>query len=184
MAQGGHKQCDQCLLFDGLNLALPYTPSHKPALSVSFIQIFYRSDIAAARRRAFSVAQKAWNHLVRVGITQMNKLWAGILILRKHFSLEKYKAVAAVAADSFPLSVPLLTAPAHIHRLSFASFVFTPWIAFFPFCSHLIRFGNVLSCFSKHWVYYIFLPCHQNGTRINLGDFCPLSPPFNPDLYH
>lgn len=151
MAREGHKQCNQYLLFGGLNLALPYTPTHKPGLSVSFIKICDRLDIAAAVKRVFLAAQEAWNHLVRVGITQMNKLWVGILILRKHPSLERERAKAA--ADSFSLSVPLLTASLHIHPLSSAPFIFAPLVVFcffFLFGSHLIWPGNVLSCFSKH----------------------------------
>lgn len=30
------KQRDQCSLFGGLNLALPYTPSHRPGVSVIY----------------------------------------------------------------------------------------------------------------------------------------------------
>lgn len=151
MAREGRKQCDQCLLFGGLNLAVPYTPSHKPGLSASFIKTCDRPDIATAVKRAFLAAQEAWNHLVRVGITQMNKLWVGILILGKHLSLERERAKATVA-DSFSHSVPLLTASLHIHPLSSAPFVFAPLVVFFfvCFCSQLIRPGNVLSCFSKH----------------------------------
>lgn len=170
MAWGGHKQYDQCLLFDGLNLALPYTPSHKPGLSVSFIKIFDRSDIAAAGKRAFRAAQEAWNHLVRVGITQMNKLWVGILILRKHLSLQKRRERKPLL-----LTHSLFQSPSSL--LQHTSTLFPRlhlflhlWLLFSPFCSHLIRPGNMLSCFSKHWVYHIFLPCHQNGMRINLED--------------
>ncbi len=42
-----------------LNLALPYTPSHKPGLSVSFIKTCDRPDIAAAVKRAFLAAREA-----------------------------------------------------------------------------------------------------------------------------
>lgn len=37
--------CDQCLLFGELNLALPNTPPHKPALSASFIKMCDRLDV-------------------------------------------------------------------------------------------------------------------------------------------
>jgi len=63
--------------------------------SVSFFKIWDRLDIMAAGKRAFLAAPEAWNHLERVGITQMNKLWVGILILGKHLSPERERERAA-----------------------------------------------------------------------------------------
>lgn len=40
-----HVLCDQCVLFGELNLALPNTPPHKPALSASFIKVCDRLDV-------------------------------------------------------------------------------------------------------------------------------------------
>lgn len=162
------KQCDQCSLFGGLNLALPYTPSHKPGLSVSFIKICDRPDIAAPVKRAFLAAQEAWNHLVRVGIMQMNKLCVvGIFILGKHLSLERVKA-KATAADSFSLSVSLLTASSHIHPISSAPFAFARFFFFFPIWYSLVMCLHV--SVNTYWVYNILHLCHRSGTRVNLGD--------------
>lgn len=142
------KQSDQCSLFGGLNLALPYTPVPQAWLiSIIHQNLWQAGHRSCSKKKAFLAAQEAWNHLVRAGITQMNKLWVGILILGKHLSLERERA-KATAADSFSLSVPLLTASSHIHPLSSAPFVFAHFRVFL--CSHLIRPGNVLSCFSKH----------------------------------
>ena len=59
MAQEGRKQLNQCSLFGGPNLALPYSPSHEPGLSGSFIKTCDRPDVAAAVKRAFLAAQEA-----------------------------------------------------------------------------------------------------------------------------
>lgn len=152
----GRKQCDQCLLCDGLNLEMPYTPSHKPGLSVSFIKICDRLDIVAAGKRAFLAVREAWNHQVRVGIIQMNKLWVGILILGKHLSLERERA----AADSFSPSVPFLTASSNINPLSSAPFVFTlptpPPLFLVPVWYSLVMCFHV--SVNTYWVYSILHP--------------------------
>ena len=120
---------NQFSLLVRLNLALPYTPPPtSPALSVSFIKICDSVGHGGCREKkekAFLAAREAWNHLVRVRITQMNKLWVGILISGKHLSLERENVRAA--ADSFSLSL----SPSSVlhHTSTSALFVFAPFFS-------------------------------------------------------
>lgn len=99
-----------------------------------------------------------------VGITQMNKLRVGILILGKHLSLER-----ELLLTHSPIVSPVLTASSHIHPLS--SPPFCPFSCFFFFVP--IWYGPLM-CFhvsvNTYWVNNILQLCHRTGTRIDLGD--------------
>lgn len=122
-------------------------------------------------KRDFLVAQEAWNHLVRVGITQTNKLWVGILILGKHLSLEGEKANAAAGWLILSFCPPphcfITHQPSFLSSICFCSF---GWFFFFLVP---IWYGLVM-CFhflvNIYWVYNIPHPCQRSGMRVNLGD--------------
>lgn len=95
-----------------------------------------------------------------VGITQMNKLRVGILILGKHLSLW---------GELLLTHSPIVSPSSLLHRTStlFPQLHFAPLVVFFLW-SHLIRSANVLSCLSKHLLgiqYSSALPQKWNEER-------------------
>lgn len=98
-----------------------------------------------------------------VGITQMNKLRVGILILGKHLSLER---------ELLLTHSPIVSPSSLLHRTStlFPQLHFAPLVVFFfvpIWCGPLMCFHVSVN---TYWVYNILQLCHRSGTRKDLGD--------------
>lgn len=139
-----------------------FSPALPSVPQVGVIWIIYQNPWQAGhhgcskKKRAFLAVREAWNHLVSTGITQMDKLWVGILILEKHLSLERelllthslFQSLSSLLHHTTP---PLFSAP----------FVFDPSVVFFCvfFSAFVPIWYGQLMCFhvsvNTYWVYTI-----------------------------
>lgn len=133
-----------------------FSPALPSVPQVGVIWIIYQNPWQAGhhgcskKKRAFLAVREAWNHLVSTGITQMDKLWVGILILEKHLSLERELLLTHSLFQSLSSLLHHTTPPSILSSICFWPFGCFFLCVFFCLCSHLIWSANVLSCFSKH----------------------------------